>query len=85
MDGIWPGTTGMDGIWSFPEQNGRIPPGWMESGRSWPESGDGRDLALPRPDWPDSGLFGRGLGRRGEWSGIFGGMLCFQRGIFTDR
>jgi len=65
----------LDGIWPFPART---------SG-SRPASRDGRDLALSRPDWPDSGLFGRGLGRRGEWSGISGGMLCFRHGIFTDR
>jgi hypothetical protein len=76
-------TAGMDGIWPFPGQNGQISPGWMESGRSRPASEDGRDLALSRPDWP--GLFGWGLCRRGEWSGISGSMLCFRHGIFTDR
>jgi hypothetical protein len=75
----------LDGIWPFPGQNGRIPPGWTESFRSRPASGDGWDLALTRPNWPDFGLFGRGLDRRGELSEIFGGMLCFRRGIFPNR
>jgi hypothetical protein len=99
------------GSWPFPEQNGRIPPGWMGSGGERPKrpgwtrsdcSPDrtagsppaGRNLAIPDQNgwlvgmagiWPFPNQIGRGLGRRGEWLGISGDMMCFQGGIFTDR
>jgi hypothetical protein len=76
---------GMDGILPFPRQNGRIPPGWTESGRSRPERSDPGRLAGMAGIWPFPDQIGRGLGRRGEWSEIFSDMLCFWRGIFTDR
>jgi hypothetical protein len=38
---------------------------------------------FPRPDRPDSGLFGHGTGRQGEWSGDSNGVLCFQHAVFT--
>jgi hypothetical protein len=59
QDGIWPGTAGMDVIRPFPEQNGRIPPGWMESDRSRPERPDPGRPAGMAGIWPFPDQTGR--------------------------
>jgi hypothetical protein len=64
----WPDPARLDEIWPFPA---------ITTG-SRPACGDARNLALPRPDWPE-------IRCRGEWSGISGGMLCFRHAIFTNR
>jgi hypothetical protein len=73
----------------FPGQNDWIPAGWTRSGHSPDKTARsrpaGQDLAFPQQDQPDSGLFGRGTGRRGEWLGDSDRVLCFRHAVFIRK